>query len=117
MAAPNTKPENKRFFACFMSYIRDAEYDPNHPWTDDKLNSVRPREIERFFNQEAYKTETPTVDDRPTAKRGNTLKAYKTKISYFMLSNNKWNPVSETGNPTTAKSVNDLVGRVFRFQS
>lgn len=100
-----------------MSFVHNAEYNAETNWTEDQLNSIRPNDIARFFLLEAYGKEDVGEGDRPGEKRGNTLKAYKNKISMFMLSGEKWNATMQTGNPTQSKAVNNVLNRVFRFEA
>jgi hypothetical protein len=74
-------------------------------------------DICRFFKQEAYHTDDPTEDMRPTFCRSSNLEAHKRAISHFMPRKLiPWDPISLIGNPTKSKEVNELINCIKKFE-
>ena len=87
--------------AALMSHRDGVVYTANHVFEADHLASVTADDVAAFFNFRAFGTSTPTLDDKPTKCRSNSLEYWKKSISFFMpLKNHKWNELTKQGNPT-----------------
>mmetsp|Transcript_21768 Transcript_21768/g.44606 ORF Transcript_21768/g.44606 Transcript_21768/m.44606 type:complete len:94 (-) Transcript_21768:1998-2279(-) len=64
----------------------------------------------------AYRIEDPGKDDRPI-KRLASLEYWKKALSDFFNTTQKWNEVTQTGNPTQSKRVNTLIKVVKRAET
>src|SRR5690606_40529953 len=74
-------------------------------------------ELVAFFNQMAFETTKPAIDDCPTGVRSSTLAYYKKAISKFMPRKNLvWDVIRGEGNPTKSILVNEMIKNVKRFE-
>jgi hypothetical protein len=98
-----------------MAYFheRAAAYPPDHEFERDVLLEVKPEHIKRWCCVKVFGIPDPTDDDHPTLGRSSSILFYKKAISHFMPNRlMSWNEVTEMGNPTKSREMNDLIKRV-----
>ena len=107
----------KNTLVAFISYRDYQQYDKGHVFTREELAAVTADEVLGWFNYKAFGMPTPTLDDRPTQCRSNSLKYWKKALSHFMPNkHHQWNDVTNSGNPTCSQFVNDIIQAVVRFE-
>jgi len=98
-----------------MAYFheRAAAYPPDHEFERDVLLEVKPEHIKRWCCVKVFGIPDPTDDDHPTLGRSSSILFHKKAISHFMPNRlMSWNEVTEMGNPTKSREMNDLIKRV-----
>ena len=99
--------------ASFMGWVHDAEYEKDRQYSREQLLNIHPDMVVGYFTFKAYGMDNPGEHDHPTECRSNTLKRWKSCISSYMPNDWPWNPETMQGNPTKAKAVNELIGKVL----
>ena len=103
--------------AAFLSYRDGVVYGKKTTFDNDKLATITPEEIVRYFNYKAYGTESPSPVDKPLHARANYLMDIKKKISYFMpLKEMSWHPITRQGNPTKSSKVNKVIKTIKKAE-
>ena len=65
-----------------------------------------------------YGVEAPTYTDCPRYGKSNSILSWKKHISFFIPNNLiKWNVLTNSGNPTQSRVINDLIGVVKRKET
>jgi hypothetical protein len=108
----------KRCMERFMAYIDGCpRYPKGHVFPQERLAQITPDDIMRWFNHLTYGTEDPDPDQDPHA-RSTDLKNKKKMLSYFMPNNHHpWNEITDSGNPTRAKVILNLIKRVKKKET
>ena len=102
----------------FMNWRDEAAYERDHEFTQEELGGITADEIASWFNQRAYGTDTPGRNDRPIHMRSNSLLYLKKALSWFMPNrHHQWNGLTNVGNPTRSRAVNDMIKRVKKFEA
>ena len=102
----------------FMNWRDEAAYERDHEFTQEELGGITADEIASWFNQRAYGTDTPGRNDRPIHMRSNSLLYLKKALSWFMPNrHHQWNELTNVGNPTRSRAVNDMIKRVKKFEA
>ncbi len=98
--------------------LRDGvEYDSNHVFANNQLQSLTPKDIVRYLCSKVYGNPDPPEGSFPTEGRSSSLEYYKKSISYFMPNKrNNWDDVVQRGNPTRSGPVNDLIAEVKKHE-
>jgi hypothetical protein len=60
-----TAEQYKPYLRKFMSWKDGTEYPENTVFTEAQLLGIRPRDLVRWMNKHAYKTEDPGPEDKP----------------------------------------------------
>ena len=79
----------------------------------EELSVITPQDLIKWFTFKLYKKETVDEDEVPTHGSHFSIDFYKKSISYFMPNKaQKWDPISNRGNPTRSKVVNAFINRI-----
>ena len=93
-----------------MNYLdAPTQYAQNFTFSQERLTLIRPDDIMRFFNFQAFGTEDPQDDDAPLL-RSSSIAFYKKAISYYMPNRlMTWNEIALVGNPTRSAVINNMI--------
>ena len=96
-----------------LSYLDAVDYDKDHVFTAERLAAITPADLMRYLNHRCFGNETPPLDANPVGCRSSSISFWKKAISYFMPNRLLvYNELSNQGNPTRSREVNDLIKRV-----
>ena len=79
-----------------------------HLHRNERATWIKPDGICKWMCFKVCKKEDPAQDDRPQM-RSATISYWKKSISYFFNTTQKWNELSQTGNPTQSKRINQFI--------
>jgi len=119
-AVPKKQKDNpaaKRYHTIlrdFMAYTHQAGfYNEGHAFSSTELALITPEQIIRYFKFKLYGDGDVDVSGQPLSGSHHTLDYYKKAISSFVPQRDKsWDTVTQQGNPTRARSVNDFVRQI-----
>ena len=111
-------PHHSKYHSALLSLMsfthreerNNVDYPKDHRFRPEELGFLTPMHIKRWLCWKVYGTPTPGPNDHPDQGRGNSMEFWKKAVSWYMP--NKiapWNALSNYGNPTRSKEVNDLV--------
>ena len=107
--------EYKSVLRRLLSWIDNREYPRDHVFDAQRLGELRPLQIRRWMQLQAYGTPDPAPDANPTLRRHTSIKFWKKAISYFMPNKGpEWNDLHNYGNPTKSETIRDLIKIVKR---
>lgn len=108
----------KRYLSAFMAWKDglDQPYPVTVEFAEERLLSITPNDISRYFKVKAYGKEDPGPEDHPTECRSSTLQQIKKALSFFMPNQQAWVVQMAVGNPTKAKEVNQVIASVKRAE-
>lgn len=100
-----------------MSYLDGVPYAKGHNFPLERLNQLTANDLMRWFNYKTYGTDEPLPDQNPQV-RSSSVKNWKKMLSHFMPNNHHaWNEITNTGNPTRAKCILNLIKSVKKKET
>ena len=82
----------------------------------ERLETITPADLMRYFNKITFDDEDPDDDTSPTV-RSSLLEFYKKALSFYMPNRMMvWNEISNCGNPTRCTLINDMIKRVKKME-
>jgi hypothetical protein len=111
--APKSNENKQKYQSVLVSFLsrRDnVTYSRDEKFSEEHIRSITADDVVKWLKYKAYRTDTPTDDDKPVFARSTTLFFDKKAISSFIVNKHmKYNVETNTGNPTTAPAVNALI--------
>ena len=108
--------ENKtyhNYFRQFMSYNHNIFYDKTAKFSIEVLGRLTPNDICRWLCYKCFGNPEPGDLELACLCRSSTLEVYKKAVSWYMPNNMAtWNYLSNSGNPTKSKQVNNIIKHV-----
>jgi hypothetical protein len=63
----------KAILVCFMSFLKEHEYDKDYEFSQEELGAVTPIDVKKYMCYRAYGTAEPGPDDQPLHVRSSSL--------------------------------------------
>jgi hypothetical protein len=111
-------PSSCAFSPHHSSHIPDPAASPSRlppffQFTVDELSAITPQDLITWMTFKLYNKETADEDEVPLRGSHNSIDFYKKSISYFMpQKDQKWDSISNRGNPTRSKEVNAFINKI-----
>ena len=92
-----------------VGYLDGVVYPKGTVISRERLETITPADLMRYFNKITFNDEDPD-DDTSLTVRSSSLEFYKKALSFYMPNRMMvWNEISNCGNPTRCTLINDLI--------
>ena len=99
-----------------VGYLDGVVYPKGTVISRERLETITPADLMRYFNKITFDDEDPDDDTSPTV-RSSSLEFYKKALSFYMPNRMMvWNEISNCGNPPRCTLINDLIKRVKKME-
>ena len=106
-----TRAKYQATLVKMMSYVDNHEYHKDHDFTQERLGQLKPADLMRWFNNLTFGEPLPPHGHNMNpVVRCHSIKYWKKALSFFMPNRlMPWNELSNVGNPTRCREINELI--------
>ena len=91
-------PEYRSSLRHLFTFLDEEIYAKDHVFGNEKILSLTPAHLCRWFTHLAFGTDSPSPEQLPTKCRSNTLLGHKKKISFFYpRKDHQWDSIRGRG--------------------